>query len=47
MVLEDYTLKHVWGPQIETPIKASVAASTSRLSNPGSIYSFPTLTGCS
>ena len=36
MVLEDYTLKHVWGPQIQTPIKAPVAASTSRLSNPGS-----------
>ena len=47
MVLEDYTLKHVWGPQIQTPIKAPVAASTSRLSNPGSSYSFPTLTGCS
>jgi len=34
MVLEDYTLKHVWGPQIQTPIKAPVAASTSRVSNP-------------
>ena len=27
MVLEDYTLKHVWGPQIQTPIKAPVAGS--------------------
>ena len=51
MVLEDYTLKHVWGPQIQTPIKAPVAASTSRVSNPGSPllgFSHPgaTLTGC-
>ena len=30
MVLEDYTLKHVWGPQIQTPIKAPVATSTTR-----------------
>ena len=51
MVVEDYTLKHVWGPQIQTPIKAPVAASTSRVSNPGSPllgFSHPgaTLTGC-
>ena len=41
MVLEDYTLKHVWGPQIQTPIKAPVAASTSRVSNRREYLEFP------